>query len=78
MTIISLPSKDSLACLKPNDHMEAMLRAIHSTGLFTVDLDADAGTVSAYHTKSGREVLAAIQKGEGGPWITRHHKQLFD
>jgi hypothetical protein len=77
-TIRPLTSHNSVACLKPADHMPKMIEALRASGLFTIDHDADAGTVKAHHTETGREVLIAIQKGEGGPWITRHHRKLFE
>jgi hypothetical protein len=75
-----LKSADSHACLKNEEHMQAMLKALRATGYFEITEDQEAGTVEAYYkAKSGkREVLAAVRKGAPGqPWITRHHKQLF-
>lgn len=72
-----LKSKDAHSCMLPTAHVKAMVKAMESTGMFTIDADwDDAETVSAYHTESKREAYAAIHKGNGY-WIIRHHKQLF-
>jgi hypothetical protein len=75
-----LKSTDSHACLKTEQHMQAMLNALRGTGTMEIEEDQETGTVTAYYLgKAGkREVLSAIRKGgPGQPWITRHHKQLF-
>jgi hypothetical protein len=72
-----LKSKDAHSCMLPTEHVKAMVKAMKSADIFTVEEDwDDAQTVRAYHTASRREVYAAIHKGNGH-WIIRHHRELF-
>ena len=75
--LIPLAQKDMTSCLKTIEHVKAMITAMENTGMFTISVDYDAGTVEAYHTDSNRQVFLAIEKGEDQPWIITHHKKLF-
>lgn len=73
-----LASKDSHPCLLATVHVDAMLEALRQAGCFTIERDDEAGTARAWHTATRQEVFAAIAKSAHGPWIIRHHKQLFE
>ena len=72
-----LKSEDAYSCMLPTEHVKAQTQAMREAGVFTITEDKEAGTVSAYHTRTGREVYVAIAKSAQGPWIIRHHKHLF-
>ena len=75
-TITPLKSLESRPCILPLNHVKAMVKAMEVTGEFTIKTDyKDAGTVEAYHTRTNREVFAAIDTGDA--WVIRHHKELF-
>ena len=76
MNIEIKPLKKAIAGVLPYYHIEAMIDAMTKSGVFTITKDLECGTISAYHTASGREVFAAIQK-TAGQWIYRHHTKLF-
>jgi hypothetical protein len=61
--------------LLPTKHVKAMVKAMETAAVFTLEKDWQSGVVRALHGK--KEVYAAIQKGSGGHWIVRHHDQLF-
>jgi hypothetical protein len=76
MTTEIKPLKKAISGLLPYYHIEAMIEGMTKSGVFTITKDLECGTISAYHTASGREVFAAIQK-TASQWIFRHHPQLF-
>ena len=76
MTTEIKPLKKAISGLLPYYHIEAMIEGMTKSGVFTITKDLECGTISAYHTASGREVFAAIQK-TASQWIFRHHPKLF-
>jgi hypothetical protein len=74
---IPLPTGEAHTCLLTTPHVRSMVKAMETAGMFTIQADWSEGTVMAFHPASKREVYRAIQKGEGAPWIIRHHKELF-
>ena len=55
--------------------INGMLRALRSAKVFTIERDTE--TIVVNHTKSGKEVLRALKKGNQNIWITRLMKNLF-
>lgn len=75
MTTEIKPLKKAITGMLPTENIKAMIKSLVEFGKFEVKTDWSSGTVSA--SWNGREVLSAIQKGSNGPWIYRHHPQLF-
>jgi hypothetical protein len=76
MTTEIKPLKKAISGILPYYHIQAMIDAMTKSGAFTISKDLECGTISAYHTATGREVFAAIQK-TASQWIYRHHAKLF-
>jgi hypothetical protein len=79
-TIRPLKSTEAHTCMLPTNHVKSMVKAMRSVEMFEIEENYDYGTVKATFTDSKgqtREVFAAIAKSANGPWIIRHHKELF-
>jgi hypothetical protein len=72
-----IPLKNAIASLTASSEVREMIAALREAGVFEIDENLSAATITATHIASGREVFAAIQKSNGGPWIVRTHRKLF-
>lgn len=68
------PASKFTAALETNEHVEAKVRALREIPEITVTESLDT-----YEARVGsRLVFSALRKYEGGPWITRQMRGMFD
>lgn len=63
------------SALETSEHVNAKVRAMREVSELTVT--EEIGAIRAT-LPDGRMVFSALQKGEGGPWITRQARGMFD
>jgi hypothetical protein len=74
--MIQLKEDKMKSYLTDSADIRAMLRAIRRVPALIINEDTADGTIIVTHP-NGNDVLRAIQKHAGGPWIVRRKTNLF-
>jgi hypothetical protein len=74
MSLSNMTTSKYTAALETTEHVRAKVRALREIPRITISESID--TVEAHI--GNRMIFAALRKYEGGPWITRQMRGMFD